>query len=221
MSSAKQMKQSLIDYWINTKTITDKRVINAFKKIQRENFLPKNLKKYAYEDKPIPILKKQTISQPTTVMIMTQALEVKPGNKILEIGSGSGYQSALLSILVGKKGKIFTIEIIPELVKFTKENLKKSRITNIDVIGGDGSKGYKKQAPYDRIIITAACPQIPKPLIEQLKIDGILVAPIGSIYPQKMLKIIKKKNKLITQNLGDFIFVPLKGKYGFSKLSVH
>ncbi len=217
MYSTKQMKQSLINYWIKLKTITDKRVINAFKKIPRENFLPKTLKEYAYEDKPLPILKKQTISQPTTIMIMTQALEVKPGNKILEIGSGSGYQSALLSILVGKKGKILTLEIIPELVNFAKNNLKK--FENVEVIQGDGSKGYKKQAPYDRIIITAACPPIPKPLIGQLKINGILVAPIGNIYSQKMLKIIKKKNKIITKDLGDFIFVPLKGKYGFNSLT--
>ena len=218
MYSTKQMKQSLINYWLKSKTITNKKVINAFKKIPRENFLPKTLKEYAYEDRPLPILKQQTISQPTTIMIMTQALEVKPGNKILEIGAGSGYQSALLSILVGKNGKIFTIEIIPELVKFTKNNLKKLRTINIEVIQGDGSKGYKKQAPYDRIIITAACPQIPKPLIEQLKINGILVAPIGNIYSQKMLKIIKKKNKIITKDLGDFVFVPLKGKYGFNSL---
>ena len=207
------MKQSLINYWLNSKTITDKRVINAFKKIPRENFLPKNLKEYAYEDRPLPILKQQTISQPTTIMIMTQALEVKQGNKILEIGAGSGYQSALLSILVGKKGRIFTIEIIPELVKFAKNNLKNFK--NVEVIQGDGSKGYKKQSPYDRIIITAACPQIPGSLIEQLKTDGILIVPIGNIYSQKMLKIIKKKNQIITKDLGDFMFVPLKGKYGF------
>src|SRR3989344_5985324 len=98
MYSTKQMKQSLINYWLKSKTITNKKVINAFKKIPRENFLPKTLKEYAYEDRPLPILKQQTISQQTTIMIMTQALEVKPGNKILEIGAGSGYQSALLSI---------------------------------------------------------------------------------------------------------------------------
>ena len=197
MYSTKQMKQSLINYWIKLKTITDKRVINAFKKIPRENFLPKTLKEYAYEDKPLPILKKQTISQPTTIMIMTQALEVKPGNKILEIGSGSGYQSALLSILVGKKGKILTLEIIPELVNFAKNNLKK--FENVEVIQGDGSKGYKKQAPYDRIIITAACPEMPKPLINHLSKNGIIIAPVGTQYVQKMIIGIKKGAKFVNQ----------------------
>src|SRR3989344_7026334 len=115
------MKQSLINYWLYSKTITDRKVINAFKKIPRENFLPKPLKEYAYEDRPLPILKQQTISQPTTIMIMTQALDLKKGQKVLEVGTGSGYQAALISELIGKNGKLYTLEIIKELVKFSKE----------------------------------------------------------------------------------------------------
>ena len=207
------MKQSLINYWLYSKTITDRKVINAFKKIPRENFLPKPLKEYAYEDRPLPILKQQTISQPTTIMIMTQALDLKKGQKVLEVGTGSGYQAALISELIGKNGKLYTLEIIKELVKFSKENLK--NLKNVKVIKGDGSIGYKKEAPYDKIIVTAATPKIPKQLIKQLKIDGILVVPVGNIYSQRMLKIIKK-DKLIKKDLGEFIFVPLKGRYGFS-----
>jgi len=207
------MKQSLINYWLYSKTITDRKVINAFKKIPRENFLPKPLKEYAYEDRPLPILKQQTISQPTTIMIMTQALDLKKGQKVLEVGTGSGYQAALISELIGKNGKLYTLEIIKELVKFSKENLK--NLKNVKVIKGDGSIGYKKEAPYDKIIVTAATPKIPKQLIKQLKINGILVVPVGNIYSQRMLKIIKK-DKLIKKDLGEFVFVPLKGRYGFS-----
>ena len=207
------MKQSLINYWLYSKTITDRKVINAFKKIPRENFLPKPLKEYAYDDRPLPILKQQTISQPTTIMIMTQALDLKKGQKVLEVGTGSGYQAALISELIGKNGKLYTLEIIKELVKFSKENLK--NLKNVKVIKGDGSIGYKKEAPYDKIIVTAATPKIPKQLIKQLKINGILVVPVGNIYSQRMLKIIKK-DKLIKKDLGEFVFVPLKGRYGFS-----
>jgi protein-L-isoaspartate(D-aspartate) O-methyltransferase len=203
------MKESLIDFWIRSGIITNKKVIEAFKKIPREEFVLKEFKDEAYVDQALPLIKGQTISQPTTVMIMTQALEIKPNQKILEIGTGSGYQAALISYLVGEKGKVYTIERIPELVEFAKNNIKKLKIKNIKIIEADGSKGYPKARPFDRIIITAACKEIPKGLINQLKNNGILVAPIGPTYSQKMIKLKKKKNKIETTNLGDFVFVPL------------
>jgi len=214
--------KELIEYWQKQKIITDKQVLEAFKKVKRENFIPKNLKDYAYLDKPLPIGFGQTISQPTTIAIMTQALELKPGMKVLEIGTGSGYQAAILACIVGNKrekgkaGKVISIEIIPELTEYAKENLKKEKITNTKVFHSDGSLGYKKEAPYDRIIVTAACPKIPKSLLKQLKNNGILVAPVG--YPsQNMMKIKKDKTgkQTTTENLGEFIFVPLTGKYGW------
>ncbi|MBI2667936.1 protein-L-isoaspartate(D-aspartate) O-methyltransferase [Candidatus Woesearchaeota archaeon] len=206
-------KEELIKYWQENKIITDKRVIDAFKKIKREKFIPKELKNEAYNDNPLSIGFGQTISQPTTVMLMTQALEVKEGNKILEIGTGSGYQSSIISLLVGKKGKVYTTEIIKELYEFSKNNLKEYK--NVKVFNLDGSKGLEKYKPYDGIIITAACPRVPNVLISQLKSNGIIIAPVGSEYSQEMLKIKKKNNKIETENLGDFIFVQLKGKYGF------
>ena len=206
------MKQSLIHFWEENKIITSKKLIEVFKKVPRENFILKEYLNQAYADIPLPILEGQTISQPTTIMLMTQALEVKPRQKILEIGSGSGYQAAILSELVGKKGKIYTTEIIPSLVEFAKNNLKNYK--NVKVIQAKHDElGYENEKPYDAIIITAASPRIPPPLIEQLKLHGILVAPVGK-FSQEML-VIKKEKELEIKNLGSFVFVPLRGKYGF------
>lgn len=143
---------------------------------------------------------------------MLEALELKRGDKVLEVGTGSGWNAALIAEIV-KPGKIFTTEFVEKLAKSAKKNLRKYR--NVKVIKIDGSAGYKKEAPYDRIIVTAACPAVPKPLTEQLKENGILIAPVGAEFGQDMIKIIKKKGKLFEKNLGGFVFVPLKGKYGY------
>ena len=212
------MKSKLIDHWRSTATVTDERILSAFEKIKRENFILEDYLDEAYGDYPLPIHKGQTISQPTTIMLMTQALEPKPGQKILEIGAGSGYQAALLASVVGEKGKVITTEIIPELAEFAKQNIEKAKkagITNVEVIHADGSNGYAKEAPYDRIMITAACPKFPEHLLEQLKIDGIIVAPVASMFDQVMIKAIKHKNIVEKKNLGFFRFVPLKGEYGY------
>ena len=166
-------------------------------------------RKHAYIDEPLPILAGQTISQPTTVAIMTQALEPKKGQKILEIGTGSGYQAGLLSKIVGTKGKVYTVERIPELHKFAKKHLKDFR--NVKVILADGSIGYKKKALYDRIIVTAASPSVPKPLFEQLKERGIMILPTR----QRLVKVKKVKGNKIEEDLGSFVFVPLIGEFGF------
>lgn len=209
-------KQQLIDYWKKSGTITDERLLKAFQEVPRELFITKGFEEQAYVDHPLPIGHKQTISQPTTVMLMTQALELKEGQKVLEIGAGSGWQAAIIGKIVGSKGKVITTEIIPELAKFAKGNIKKAKIKNVDVINYDGSQGYKKEAPFHRIIVTAACPKIPSPLIEQLDEDGILVAPVGSlVFGQDMVKLIKTKSGMKKESLGSFVFVPLKGKYGY------
>lgn len=206
------MKQALLNFWKESKLIKSKKLLEAFKEVPRENFILPEYYNQAYADIPLPILSGQTISQPTTIMIMTQALEVEQKQKILEIGTGSGYQAAILSELVGKKGKVITTEIIPELVEFAKKNLKNYK--NVQVIKAEHEElGYEREKPYDRIIATAACPEIPEKLIEQLKPRGILVAPVGK-FTQEML-VIKKEKQLKIENLGSFVFVPLKGKYGF------
>ena len=209
-------KKSLADYWQRSMIVTDKKLIKAFMDVPREFFVDDNYTSLAYRDEPLPIGHGQTISQPTTIMIMTQQLGVKLGQKILEIGTGSGYQAALLGKIVGSKGKIITTEIIPELAVRARENLVNADIKNVIVVQSDGSMGYSEQAPYDGIIVTAACPAIPKPLIEQLKEGGIIIAPVGNLdYGQEMLKVIKGRKNIITHRLGSFTFVPLKGKHGF------
>src|SRR3989338_6356044 len=157
-------KQKLIEHWISSDTIKDIKVVDAFKKIKRENFAKPEHKEEAYGDYPLSIGKGQTISQPTTVMLMTQALNLKKGHKVLEIGSGSGYQAAIISQIVGNKGKVISTEIIPELAEFARNNIGKSKIINVEIIHHDGSKGYEKEAPYDRIIVAAGSPKIPKAL---------------------------------------------------------
>lgn len=206
------LKQKLIDFWLTNKIITDKRVIKAFKELNREKFIKKEYLSEAYSDYPLPIGHNQTISQPTTIAIMTQALELKPTDKVLEIGTGSGYQAALIAKIARK---VITTEIIPELIEQAKKNIKKANIKNIKVIHTDGSQGYEKERPYDKIIVTAATPNIPKPLIKQLKEKGIIVAPVGPLYSQTMVKGVKMHKDLSTESLGSFVFVPLKGKYGF------
>lgn len=194
--------------------IKDKKVLEAMEKIPRHEFVPRSMEGEAYSNVPLPIGYGQTISQPYTVAFMLEALELKEGNKVLEVGTASGYNACLIAEIVGKKGKVYTIEIIPELVKTAEENIKKAGIKNIKVVHGDGSRGYEKAKPYDRIILTAGAPSVPKPLIKQLKYGGILVGPIGSMCSQNMIKITKTKKGLIKKDIGLFIFVPLKGRYG-------
>jgi len=205
-------RESLIKYWKNSGLITDKRLLDAFMQVPREKFVHKYQSDGAYSDNAMPVSHGQTISQPTTVMIMIQALELKKSDNVLEIGAGTGYNAALMSKLAGK---VIAIEIIPELAEFAKKNLDKVGIKNVKVINEDGSTGYLEEALFDKIIITAACPKIPKPLIDQLCEKGIIVAPVGNRVSQKMIKGIKVNNELKINDLGDFVFVPLKGKYGF------
>lgn len=212
-----------------------KEILNAFSKVKRENFVPERIKHNAYEDIALPIGNGQTISQPYTIAMMFSLLELKTGQKVLEIGSGCGYVLALISEIVGDKGKVFGIEIIKELAEKSKKNLKGYK--NIKVYHGSGAKGLKdenvtlirgikKSHPsvfrgesaretggslaFDRILISAACKEIPKPLLSQLKDNGIIVAPVGSRHlGQSLVAVQKKKNKFITKKeIPGFIFVP-------------
>lgn len=196
-------KQVLITYWRNSGIVTNESVLSAIEKVPRENFIPEKLRDMAYLDEPLPLMAGQTISQPTTVAIMTGALELKKGQKVLEVGSGSGYQAAILSELVGSKGKVYTIERIKALVNFAKKNLKGYK--NVKIIHGDGTKGYAKSAPYNRIIVTAAAAELPQVIFSQLKEGGIMVIPIED----HLFKIKKTKGKAQMEDLGLFAFVPL------------
>ncbi len=207
--------ERLINYIKSYGYLKSRKLEKALKEIPRHLFVPEDVKELSYRDVPLSIGFGQTISQPSTVVIMTEALEVKEGNKILEVGTGSGWQAAILGKLVGEKGLVYTIEVNPQLVEFAKENLRKVGLKNVKVFEGDGSLGLKEYAPFDRIIVTAAAPDFPKPLIQQLKVNGIMVIPVGNIYLQEMYVVKKLKSKLEKKSIGPFMFVPLVGKYGF------
>jgi len=188
----------------------DARVAEAMRKIDRVNFIPPELAPHACHDTPLPIGHGQTISAPGVVALMSKLLDVKEGMTVLEVGSGSGYQAAILAELVGKRGRIITIERIEWLVSFAKENCKRAGYTNIEFIHGDGSKGHVVKAPYSRIIVTAAARSIPPALTSQLAEGGKLVIPVGQPYRQDLLVIDKLAGgELRTEPSIPVIFVPL------------
>lgn len=197
-------KKDLIKFWKDSGLITNERLLSVFSRVKREFFVLDE--KEAYEDRALPILNQQTISQPSTVMIMLQSLEINENNNILEIGTGSGYNLALMCKLV--KGDVYSVEIYKSLVELSDSNLKKAKIKNYKIYHRNGYFGLREQAPFDRIIVTAAPKEIPLELIKQLKIDGIMIVPVGE-YSQKLIKIIKKKDRIIKIDLGDFLFVPM------------
>ena len=214
-----QEKQALVGKWRESQLVTDESVLNAFLEVPRENFVREEFKEFAYEDNALPSLRDRTISQPTTVAMMSQALDVKQGMTVLEVGAGSGYQAALMSLLVGSKGKVFSLEIVPELVELAKHNLV--AYPNVTVLEEDGSQGLPDQSPFDRIMVTAACPSVPQRLFGQLKENGVLVAPVGLLNQQQVLKLRKLPDHTVSsENLGDFVFTPLLGKYGFKESAV-
>ena len=209
-----EKRVNLVKQLILEKRIKTKDVEKAFLEVERENFVPDKIKHYSYMDTPLEIGNGQTISAPHMVAIMVEGLDIKKGQKILEIGAGSGYHAAIVSKLVGKKGHVYTVERHSSLVENAKKNLKKSKIENVTIETGDGSEGLQKYAPYNRIYVTCAAPDIPQPLIDQLKKNGKLMIPVGRMISQ--LELIEKiENKIHRKNLGGCAFVPLVGKYGF------
>ena len=190
----------------------DRRVLNAIGTIPRHFFFDSALHSHAYEDKAFPIGEGQTISQPFTVAFQTELLAVEPGDKVLEIGTGSGYQAAILYIL---GAEVHTIEYNKKLFHKTKKFLPKIGI-KVNFYHGDGSQGLPEQAPFDKIIVTAGAPVVPTSLLQQLKVGGILVIPIGDRKSQRMVKFIKKTEKqIVHESYSNFSFVPLLGKEGW------
>ena len=193
--------------------LTNEKVESAFRTIPRHEFVVPSELARAYYNEPLSIMNNQTISQPGVVSRMTEWLDIKDGQKILEIGTGSGWQTAILSYMVGN-GTVYSIERHSELVKFARENLEKLGIDNVHVILGDGSMGYPEKSPYDRIIITAACTEIPLPLLEQLDENGLIIAPVGD-SSQSMILLKKISGEIVEiKNESNYIFVPLLGKFG-------
>lgn len=199
---------------LRKKGIQDEEVLSAIGKVKRHLFVDELLQESAYEDRALPIILNQTISQPYTVAFQTQLLEVKKGMRVLEIGLGSGYQAAILCEI---GAIVFSVERLKELALLTKEKLKQLGY-DVQIKIGDGTLGWQTFAPYDRILVTAASPQIPEPLLKQLNLGGILVIPVGDRETQKMYKVIKTaENTFETQIYDEFKFVPLIGDKGWKE----
>jgi len=191
---------------LKAKGITDENVLHAIREIPRHLFIDSSFESHAYQDKAFPIAAEQTISQPYTVAFQSQTLAIKKGDKVLEIGTGSGYQTAVLLLL---KAEVFTIERQRELFKKTSRFLPKLNYNPKKFIFGDGYKGLPEQAPFDKIIVTAGAPYVPKPLLAQLKVGGMLLIPVGD-KTQIMTQFIRKSaTEFEKHELGDFAFVPM------------
>ncbi len=194
---------------LQQKGITDKNVLKAVRKIPRHLFIDSSFEDHAYQDKAFPIAAEQTISQPYTVAFQSQTLQIKSGDKVLEIGTGSGYQTAVLLEL---EAEVYSIERQHELFKRTSLFLPKLGYNPKKFIFGDGYKGLKEQAPFDKIIVTAGAPFVPKPLLSQLKVGGMLLIPVGDKKQIMTLFIRKSPKEFEKHELGDFAFVPMLQK---------
>ncbi len=201
-------REKMVADTIVARNVSDKLVLSAMRKVPRHEFVPENMKRYAYEDRPLPIGEDQTISQPYIVALMTELLGLKGNEKVLEIGTGSGYQAAILAEIAKE---VYTIEIIPSLAKSAEERLRRLGYKNIIVKIGDGYKGWEEHAPFDGIVVTAAPDHIPQPLVDQLKVGGKMVIPVGSMIQQ--LKVITKTESGIKEkSVLPVRFVPMTGE---------
>jgi protein-L-isoaspartate(D-aspartate) O-methyltransferase len=208
----------MVERQIAARGVRDPRVLEAMKQIPRHLFVPPPYQESAYHDRPLPIGEGQTISQPYIVAVMTELLELRPNDTVLEIGTGSGYQSALLSEIVSS---VISVERLPAIAERARTNLQKLGITNVEIVIGDGTLGWPKKAPYNGILITASTPDIPPPLIEQLAEGGCLVAPVGGYGYQELVKLTKRGGKVERTYHGGVAFVPLIGRYGWQGEPTH
>jgi protein-L-isoaspartate(D-aspartate) O-methyltransferase len=206
----------MVDLQIAGRGIKDELVLAAMRKVPREKFVPADLRSLAYGDGALPIGCGQTISQPYIVALMTEALKLKGGEKVLEIGTGSGYAAAVLAEIAGE---VITIECVTELADGARRTLAELGYTNIEVIEGDGTKGHKPSAPYDAIVVTAGGPDVPRSLRNQLKVGGNLVIPVGASHTvQSLLRITKNGvDDFSEEDLCGVRFVPLIGEEGWDK----
>ncbi len=224
MQRFEELRRRLVRSLVEEGYIRSEKVMKAMLRVPRELFVPDDLRYLAYEDTPLPIGHGQTISAPHMVALMCEYADLDTGMKVLEVGTGSGYHAAVIAEIVAPSdapreewGHVYSIERIPELAKRAQENLRRAGYADrVTVIVGDGTKGYPEKAPYDRIIVTAAAPDIPQPLIDQLRPGGKMVIPVGDRYSQVLYIVEKKENgEIKVKPTIPVLFVPLVGEYGW------
>jgi protein-L-isoaspartate(D-aspartate) O-methyltransferase len=195
--------------------IRSQRIADAMLAVPRHLFLPPSLREQAYSDTPLHIGEGQTISAPHMVAIMAEALDLRPGQRVLEVGAGSGYHAAVMVELVRPGGKVYTIERLPALVRMARENLEAAGYAAmVEVAEGDGTNGLPEHAPYDRISVAAAAPKVPEPLKGQLSDGGKMLVPVGGPWYQDLVMVTRTKGRFRIENLGGCVFVPLIGEHG-------
>ncbi len=210
----KKLREQMVRDQFIARGITDQRVLAAFHKVEREKFVPSELRKDAYKDFHLSIGKGQTISQPYMVGLMTQSLGLNGNEKVLEIGTGSGYQTAILAELAGE---VHSVERIRVLAERARKLLEKLGYSNVKILLRDGTLGWEESSPYDRILVTAGAREIPQPLTDQLDEGGVMVIPVGKSYSQDLEVVVKRKNQIKTVTVEKCVFVPLIGKYGWDE----
>jgi protein-L-isoaspartate(D-aspartate) O-methyltransferase len=208
------LRKRMVEEQLIPRGINNPKILRAFYKVERHKFVPEEIRETSYADYPVPIGEGQTISQPFIVALMTECLGLLGDEKVLEIGTGSGYQTAILAELAKE---VYTIERFEKLTRSAEETLQDSGYKNVKFKIGDGTLGWEELASFDRIIITAASPRIPLPLGAQLKEGGKLVLPLGETLSQVLTVVEKKKGKLESTQVCGCVFVPLVGKYGWQK----
>jgi protein-L-isoaspartate(D-aspartate) O-methyltransferase len=209
-------RSELVDGLLRRGYVSKGEVASALRKVPREEFLPPRLREEAYVDSPLPIGSGQTISAPHMVAMMAEALDLRPGHKVLEVGGGSGYHAAVAAELVSPGGHVFTVERIPELAEFARDNIARTGYADrVTVILSDGSAGLPAEAPFDRIFVACGAPSVPGPLKEQLRDGGVMLVPVGGRMYQDLVKVQRRGGSYTITSLGGCVFVPLIGEHGY------
>ncbi|MCD6553707.1 MAG: protein-L-isoaspartate O-methyltransferase [Chloroflexi bacterium] len=209
-----QARERMVRSQIEARGIRDPRVLAAMRQVPRHLFVPVHMRGSAYRDTPLPIGEGQTISQPYIVALMTEMLELTGEERVLEIGTGSGYQAAILGLLARE---VYTVERLPHLARNAEEVLRQLGYTNVHIRVGDGTLGWPEHAPYEAIIVTAASPEVPSPLLDQLADGGRLVVPIGPRWTQTLVRVRREGDKFRKEYLTSVAFVPLVGEHGWDE----